>query len=161
MRTPILFIASLATLILALDHVFVGYPPPGWASPLVALLFAAGLLRRRPLAQQRQAIVALGAICLSLVVLHLVPWPTRDPFLADLFSIRPGMTPAQVEKIMARHQRGTGWPANPLDPSQKGGEFVIPGALVFRPAWAGPGDSDWGIVYLKRGRVTRVEFSPD
>src|SRR5438067_1407705 len=104
MRTLILFIASLATLILALDEVFVGYPPPGWAYPLMALLWAAGLLRRRPLAQQRKAVVALGAIGLSLVVIHFVPWPTRDPFFADLFSIRPGMTPAEIEKIMARHQ---------------------------------------------------------
>ncbi len=161
MRPLILFITSLAAFVLVLDELFVGYPPPGWVYLLVLLLFAVGLLRWRPLAQQRKAVVTLAAIGLSLVVIHLVPWPTRDSFFADLFKVRAGMTPADVETIMAHHQRGTGWPANPLDPSQKGSELVIQGTLVFRPASAGPGDSDWGIVYFERGRVTRVKFSPD
>jgi hypothetical protein len=45
MRNLILFITSLAALVLVLYELFVGYPAPGWIYPLVVLLFAAGLLR--------------------------------------------------------------------------------------------------------------------
>jgi hypothetical protein len=161
MRIVILVLASFAAIPLVLDEAFIGYPPPWWSYPVVALLFAAGLFRRCPLAHQRRSLFAFVAVGLCLLVIHLVPWPTRDPFFADLFSIKRGMTPAEVRKVMARHKEGTGWPANPLDPSTKDGEFTIAGALVFRPASAGPGDADWGIVHFERGRVTSVEFSPD
>ena len=161
MRNLILAITTLGAVLLVIDEVFVGFPPPGWIYPLVPLLFAVGLLRRRPLDQQRKALIGLAAITCSLVVIHLVAWPSRDPFFADLFSITPGMSPTEVRKVMARHIEGTGAPAIPPDPSRPGGEFTIRGAIVFRCADAGPGDSDWGIVHFEKGRVSSIEFSPD
>ena len=161
MRTSLLVVATIITLPLVLDELFIGYPPAWWTYPLVVLLCAAGLLRWRRLALQRRPLAALAVVGVSLLILHRVPWPTRDPFFGDFFSISPGMTPAEVRQIMARHKQGTGWPANPFDRSLRGSEFTIKGALVFRPASSGPGDSDWGIVHFEHGRVTSVEFSPD
>lgn len=160
-RIMILTVASFLASALVINEVWIGYPHPLWWLPVPVVLFAAGLVQGRPLTQHKKTAVALASITLFFIVVHSVPWPTRDPFFADLHAIRPGMTALEVNRIMARDQRGTGWPANPLDPSRAGTEFVIKGALVFRPASAGPGDSNWGIVHFAHGRVTSVEFSPD
>lgn len=99
----------------------------------------------------------VGAATLAIRLLDSTP-PVK-PFVKDLYSIQPGTSVAEVERIMGKYVRGTGWPANILAGQPPEQELTIPGSLVFRP-WAG-GNSHWGIVRIRDGRVVEVEFHPD
>jgi hypothetical protein len=72
------------------------------------------------------------------------------------------MTLNEARGIMAGYKEGTGVPAVPSADGQEAlGEFTIQDALVFRHSDEPAYNADWGIVYFRDGRVTRVEFSPD
>ncbi|NMO16044.1 hypothetical protein HPC49_01575 [Pyxidicoccus fallax] len=115
-------------------------------------------------------VVGIGAI-------RAAEWNSRKPFLRDLYSVKPGMTQAEVEAIMGRYLHGTGWPAHPLSPtgtvvdaasgathastSTPRGELALAGSIVYRHTNEGWANSDWGIVRFENGRVSDVSFSPD
>jgi hypothetical protein len=67
-----------------------------------------------------------GRFCRTKIMLHAVflaaigllwffPISSRQPFLKDLYSVQAGMSVAQVNGIMGKYKKGTGWPANPLN----------------------------------------------
>ncbi len=92
------------------------------------------------------------------VAIRLSEWTPLKPFMRDLHSIEPGMTEAEVDRIMEGYVRGTGWPASSAEGSQ--GELRFPNTIIFRPTSL-PGDSNWGVVKFQNGRVAEVDFSPD
>lgn len=120
--------------------------------------------------------VIFGLFMLGMAVLLFVPWTSRQIFVKDLNSVRPGMTTVQVEAMMGRYMKGTGWPGfdhggggltdlgtgstNKMKPSNSG-EIELDNALVYRHSNEGEYNSDWGIVHFQNGRVVNVEFSPD
>jgi hypothetical protein len=171
---------SIGLLVLALiDHGF--HPVAWWLYSLVIVLFALGLLRRKPLKEQLVRVVVL--LLLSCVVAALYFLPTSPTslkvFLRDLYSIKAGMSEADVRRVMGNYTEGTGWPvvygSNPAGTGNltdistgathatgatSSGEMTIQGSLIFRPS-NHAGDSNWGIVAFRDGRVTNVSFSHD
>ena len=92
---------------------------------------------------------------------RFVDWNSRKPFLRDLYSIKEGMTPAQVERIMGAYIEGGGRPLDsPANEVDERGEMVT-GTVTYRHTDEGWGDSDWGVVTFENGRVVDVEFLPD
>ncbi|WP_406699100.1 hypothetical protein V5E97_09495 [Singulisphaera sp. Ch08] len=161
-RVTALTLASLAMLLFAASELLVAIPVPWWLYVAATAMFAVGLLRKRPPGQQLGRLVILISMCVVASVLHLTPWSSRNGFLKDLYSIRPGMSVSEVKAMMAGYIEGTGWPTNPLTkPPVPPGEFTIRGALVFRHSEEPAYNSDWGIVNFRDGRVTGVEFSAD
>ena len=162
MRIAAIIIAFLLLLLFAVSEVLVAIPVAWWLYVALACVFAAGLLHHRPLRQQPRRLFSLFTVCMIMTFLYVVPWSGRSAFLKRLYSIRPGMTINEARDLMAGYMEGTGWPANPFDEShESGGEFKIQGALVFRHSDEPAYNSDWGIVHVKQGRVTHVEFSQD
>jgi signal transduction histidine kinase len=170
--------ASVGLVILVLaDTGF--YPVTWWLFLLVFVLFALGLLRRKPLKEQFVRVGILILLGVLIGAVYLTPWPGRKAFLIDLYSIKVGATEAEVRQIMGKYHEGTGWPAiygdSPSNPgtlidlstgttrrtgATASGEMTIPVSLVFRPTNE-RGDSNWGIIAFREGRVTNVSFSAD
>ncbi len=180
MKPTLLVIASTALALFALAEVLLAMPVVWWLYLSLVPLFAVGLLRRKSGAAQRSRLAVFVAVLAAIAALYFVPWSTRKPLLHDLYSIRPGMTEADVRRIMGRYMEGTGWPAAyGGTPARTGtltdigtgathatgttpnGEMTIESSLVYRHSTDGAFNSDWGIVALKDGKVTGVSFSPD
>ena len=180
MKPTLVVIASIALALFALAEVLLAMPLVWWLYLSLVPLFAIGLLRRQPVAVQRSRLAVFIAVLAALAALYFVPWSTRKPFLHDLYSIRPGMTEADVRRIMGRYMEGTGWPAayggtpagtgtltdlgtgaTHATGSTPSGQMTIKSSLVFRHSTDGAFNSDWGIVALKDGKVTGISFSPD
>jgi len=172
--------AALVLALLAWCEMGMAYPPAWWLYLLMALAFAVALIPFAPGRFQCIRIISLLVLFSILAALHYMPWTSRKPFLRDLDRIRAGMTEAQVRHIMNRYLEGTGWPASPRDNPTNGGtlsimgsslqyattpslsgELLLRNSLVFRHSTKGAFNADWGIVSLSKGRVVRVEFSPD
>jgi len=120
-----------------------------------------------------------AGLIVCLATLYVVPWNSRKPFLRDLDKVQIGMTVNQVEAIMGRYMKGTGWPAVPGSNSPTGqlvevgsgitmatsnspsGELVIQDSVTYRHSNDGAFNSDWGVVRFKNGRVVAKEFMPD
>lgn len=120
-------------------------------------------------------------LLVSLLVLYLVPWNSRKPFLRDLAKVEIGISAGEVEEIMGKYIKGTGWPANPFpDPDSStgtlteadlgitlvvsnlpSGELVIQDSIAYRHSNDGAFNSDWAVVQYKDGRVFAKEFMPD
>ena len=121
--------------------------------------------------------VYLTFIC-CLVILHQVPWSSRKPFLRDLRRIKPGMTVAEVEAIMAKYVGQPGlspWPTQTHGPRR---EYPVYSSAVeqgpapdenddtlyyleYRHTEHGDFYGDEGIVHFEKGKVSRVRFLPD
>jgi len=116
--------------------------------------------------------VLLSSFALIILSMPWVEWNSLKPFLRDLHAIKPGMERQQVEALMGKYLKGTGFPALPH--ALTGGALVVHGrtfltmpstdgqlefvdALVYRHTE----NADWGIVRFHEGRVVQVEFSPD
>jgi len=118
-------------------------------------------------------------LTLSLLVLYLVPWNYRKPFLRDFDKVEIGMTVAEVDAIMGEYMQGTGWRIPPGSASPTGqltevssgitlatsnspaGELVIRDSITYRHSNDGAFNSDWGVVKFKNGRVIGKRFMPD
>ncbi len=82
------------------------------------------------------------------------PYNPRSPFLADLNSIKPGMTVAQVEGMMKSYRAWGG--------ESRGATRVIVYTHRNLSGWRQNSyGGDLGSVVFKNGEVARVEFSPD
>jgi hypothetical protein len=118
--------------------------------------------------------VLLSLFALATVAMPWVEWDSLKPFIRDLYSIEPGMDRQQVDAIMGKYMKGTGFPANPYSPSGgtlqeassgstyatktgPDGQLELVDAIVYRHT----DNADWGIVRFREGRVVTVEFSPD
>jgi hypothetical protein len=159
MNRFLIVIASLVLFLFAATEILVGYPIAWWLYAMVLALFAGGLLRIRPLPQQRRRLLGFAGVCVVVAVLHLVPWSIRKTFLRDLHRVRPGMTVGEVEAIMGGYLHGTGLPPNPFGPpTGPPPNPTIVSARVYRHTET---IADWGIVHFRNGRVRDVRFSPD
>lgn len=168
-----LFCALVGSFFLALwaaAEWLLAYPVAWWLYAPLVPLFAIGFLS--PVAPSRQPgrILAFALLTALTALLYMVPWTSRKPFLRDLGSIRPGMSEAEVRQIMRGYIEGTGWPASPASAERENAGYgqaaapeplALPGSLVFRHSTNGAFNSDWGVVALENGRVTRVRFDPD
>jgi hypothetical protein len=112
-----------------------------------------------------------GLLVLSLLILYLVPWNSRKPFLRDLDRVTVGMTVSEVETIMGGYMKGTGWPANPFTKSgsstgqlteigsgitmttsnSPSGELMIQDSITYRHSDDGAFNSDWGVEKSGKG----------
>lgn len=179
-QSAITVIASLSLALFALAEILLAMPVVWWLYLSLIPLFAFGLIRHQCPSGQRGRLITFAIILAGIVMLYFVPWTSRKPFLHDLYSIQPGMTEAEVRRIMGRYMEGTGWPA-PYGGAPSGtgtltnlgtgathgtgtspsGQMTIKSSLVFRHSTDGASNSDWGIVALNDGKVTGVSFSPD
>ena len=94
-----------------------------------------------------------------ILFLFLIP-STRKNFIKDLNKIKYGMTSFQVESIMGKYIKGTGWPSNPCVSDSKG-ELCFEGMQVYRHNNHEKYNSDWGVITYNQDKVVSVEFSPD
>ena len=122
------------------------------------VLAGALLLYGRPI---RDKLLILGLFVIVLFSVRFIDWNSRKPFLKDFYSIKEGMTAAQVEQIMGDYMKGGGRPLNsPQTEINERGEIVT-GTSTYRHTNEGWGDSDWGVVTFEDGRVVQTEFLPD
>lgn len=123
-----------------------------------ALVAAAATRRRRA--------VAVWAVGLSAVLaLYVLPWHPRKQFVWDLYSIRPGMSVAEVEAVMGGYIKGAGrkWGGDG-GAAYPAGEAAgtATGTMTYR--WNATDweyDADWGQVEFAAGRVVGVRFLGD
>jgi hypothetical protein len=180
----VLILAVLASLIAVLCQIgyatFVRFPARISAEHYViyAALWSAVML---PLVIRRftaaKLAILLVFIC-GLAIVHFVPLNSRERFLRDLRRIKPGMTAAEVETIMAKYMKNEGlspWPMQTDSPKQdhpvrtstparevapdENGERLY--YLEYRHTEHGDFCGDQGIVHFEEGKVSRVEFLPD
>lgn len=122
-----------------------------------------------------------GLFLLTIAGMWFFPISSRQPFLRDLASVKIGMTSTQVNAVMGKYAKGTGWPANPFAAKSPGtdtltelrsgsthptqtnrqGQMELIGSTTYRHSDEGEYNSDWGVVSFKKGRVVKVEFMPD
>jgi hypothetical protein len=124
------------------------YRPVTLAYALIWLFPAALLLRRQARSFQ---LLVLGLFLAAVAAIYFINWDSRKPFLKDLYRIEPGMTVAQVDRIMSGYLR---------DPTASG-QLSADGNITYRHTTEGWGDSDWGLVTFQDSRVSHVEFLPD
>jgi hypothetical protein len=124
------------------------------------VLVGALLLYDRPLYAK---LVVLALLVIVLFSVRFVDWTSRKPFLKDFARIKEGMTSVQVDRIMEGYIRETdGGPPVPegaYELNEQG--QIVSGSVTFRHTDKGWGDSDLGVVTLRRGRVSETEFLPD
>jgi len=181
MRMALIVISGFALVLFALCEVVLAAPVAWWLYLSLAVMFVVAFVHKAPIRHQPVRISALVSLLGIVALLYLVDWNTRKPFLRDLARIHVGMTEGEVRQIMGHYIEGTGWPASPFDNATNptgtltdlssgakysaavspSGELVIRDSLTFRHSNDGAFNSDWGIVSLSRGKVVKVEFSPD
>ena len=122
------------------------------------VLFGALLLYGRPM---RQTLLILGLFVMVAFSVRFADWNSRKPFLKDFYSIKEGMTPAQVEQIMGGYMIGGGAPLGSSRTELNGWVEIVAGTVTYRHTNEGWGDSDWGVVTFENGRVVKTEFLPD
>lgn len=116
-------------------------------------------------APARHKLWIVGLLAVALVSVRAIHWNSRKPFLKDLYRVKEGMSAAQVEQIMGGYMTGGGVPLGSPGPRLDGRldeqKDMMAGTISYRHTNEGWGDSDWGIVTLKDGRVVEVQFLPD
>jgi hypothetical protein len=131
-----------------------------WMLGGLGLLLVLGLLGTVGM-RPRPRIALLVSFAAVFAAVRWVNWNSRKPFLRDLYSVHVGMTRSQVDAIMGKYLKRTGWPTNPFGPPSASGAMELPGAVVYRHTNEGWGNSDWGIVRFEANRVAAVDFHPD
>lgn len=158
----LVFVALFGALFLLAITGIMGYVP-GLAALIygvvVTLLFSPLLLRGKSVARW----VIFGLLLFVIVALPIVPWTSRHGFVKDLYSIRPGMTVAQVEAIMERYNHV---PDAMLNTKRlPSGELALVRSDLAIYRHVGYDDeafnADFGRVNFENGRVVDVEFLPD
>lgn len=157
------FCALLLAVWVGLDVIAAGAGPFWWKAILLLVLALPAILGAASVRRRWAKPTLLGVLGLSALI-TLVPWFPRKRFVFTLQRVQPGMTVEQVDALMAGYLRGAGakWQvdgaaANPERLTADGS-----GTLVYR--WNdhdGDYDSDWGVVTIAAGRVSKVEFMPD
>ena len=111
----------------------------------------------------RVKVTVLVLLVTFLFAVRFVDWNSRKPFLKDINRIQEGMTPAQVDHIMAGYLRENGGGPPGSDDQYQFNERgeIVGGWVTFRHTDEGWGDSDWGVVIFENGYVTEIKFLPD
>lgn len=139
-------VATIATVLIAL--VEIGAWPLG---PKVYLTYGAAvsiiLLWLVFWRFKAEKLVVWILFLLALCVLWITPWNSRKTFLRDFYSIRPGMTIAEVDARMKRYAKYN-WSTGP---SQR----------IYRHSNTDEYGADFDIVDFKNGKVTKTLFHPD
>lgn len=180
MHTVLAMIGAVSLGLFALCEVGMAWPVAWWLYLAAVIVTGVGVLSRGGTSGRTWRYLAVAGAMSLAVALYSVNWTTRKPFLRDLAKVRPGMSEAEVKRVMSRYLEGTGWPAAPGSTPDGGatvtdigsgrsfsssvseaGQLVIKDSLVYRHSNDGAFNSDWGIVSLKDGRVVGVSFSPD
>ena len=177
--------AVILTALAAAIEIWLAFPISASVYAVAALVWLAALALGSILTgfTARRRIAAVTFV-LALAILYLVPWTSRKPFLRDLHRVEVGMTEAEVDEIMGRYTRGSGWPACPKGVKARDGvtrhhpscplgvdatSFVAAReprreklkTRIYRHSTEARFNSDWGMVRFREGRVARVEFLPD
>jgi len=177
LRISLFTFAAMGLAPIAFYEVGLAYPVSWWLYLATGTAFALALWPFAPGRFQRVRIFTLLAISVAIAALYFVPWTSRKPFLRNLAKVDVGMTEARVHHIMRGYLVGTGLPVCPFDGPTKittlsivgsssqystatspDGQMTLRETIVFRHSAY---SSDWGIVSLSDGRVSKVEFSPD
>lgn len=177
-----LLVAAAGAIMLAAFYEFIlSLPLPVWLYFLVGVVGFLGTVLIVALdATKKRTVGTFVAYSLAiaiLMVLHLMPWTSRKPFMQQLAKVQIGMTQAEVDQIMDGYMRGTGWPANPfadvapltevssgtslVAENSRDGELTIRDTVVFRHSNDGRFNSDWGVVTFRDDKVISVVFMPD
>jgi hypothetical protein len=161
-RWPLIFPPVVVLFLCATCELVLGWPVPFWVYLPIAIVISGPLWPTRPILAQPKRLLALFVVNAAILALFLIPWTTRKPFLRDLYSIKPGMTLAEVHRIMAGYKVMAGY--------KEGTGIVMPGStqqfspahsIVFRHSDTAEFNSDWGIVRFLDGKVVDIDFSPD
>ncbi len=150
---------SLSLLVLAfciLAEIVLGEPVTTALYLPVAIVLSGAIGLKRPIVEHRGRFASLIAVNAMILALLLVPWTTRKPFLHHLYSIKPGMSVAEVRKIMSRYMVDTKF-ANYSDSEQKN----LNATHYFRHSDDPMFNADFGMVTFQEGKVINVEFLPD
>lgn len=154
-----LFGASLVAAVNAMMGQVPGLTVLSIYGSIVSLLFLPLLLRGKSVIRW----VVFGLLLLGITELLFVPGTSRQRFVKDLRSIRPGMTIVQVEAIMGRYNSVPD--AVPNTQRLPSGELILirRDLAIYRHAGGDDAafNADGGTVNFKNGRVVDVEFSPD
>ena len=113
--------------------------------------------------RRSHVLIALYIGLLAAIAVYWLPPTSRNLFLNNLYSIKPGMTVAQVEARMKPDHvysrgkclgdyDGPGWPEQ-----AHGGETDI----CYRHSDTHEYGGDLGVVVFRRGKVVYIYFSPD
>lgn len=122
------------------------------------VLVGALLLHARP---TREKLLILTLLVVVLLSIRFINWNSRKPFLRDLYRIKEGMIPVQVEQLIGGYIRGGGRPVDtPATELDERGE-IVRGTVTYRHTDESWGDSDWGVVVFEDGRVKETLFLPD
>jgi hypothetical protein len=120
----------------------------------VLLLF---VIQRREI----RRVLVLVAFVAAMGILYKIQWNTRKPFLIDLSRVQIGMTAEEVDRVMGNYINGSGiGPVGPFG-ADENGELKLSDKLIYRHSNDGAFNADWGVVELKNGRVSDVDFLPD
>jgi hypothetical protein len=151
----VLAVLACATVELVFDMPFQRVVYAGMVLSILVPLAVARAISSDLLSRRTKVFSAAGL--LILVALHCVPWSSRKAFLAQFYSITPGMSWHEVQTIMDGYRMGPGRKWELL-----GGDLYGEDAIVFRHSNLPWYDSDFGIVRFDRqGRVVSSEFLPD
>jgi hypothetical protein len=123
--------------------------------PVAVVSFAAlGVIACLPLLAGRSRAVQLALpllVVLLVLMVQLINWDSRKPFLRALDRIEPGLTVEQVDTLMSGYLR------SPARPGTSGDSSVI----AYRHTDEGWGNSDIALITIINGHVTSREFLPD
>jgi hypothetical protein len=123
---------------------------------IVSLLFSPFMVMEERRARRSAVVSALG-FCLTLAVIWVLPFGINEPFVRAFERIRPGMSVAEVERIMRPYPRrmnlGEGMLKGSLPAIERGSVYYDPdnntGAINYAP------------VEFRQGRVVRAVISWD
>lgn len=158
----LVFVTLFGALLLLAITGIMGYVP-GIAALIygvvVTLLFSPLLLHGKSVTRW----IAFGLLLLVIAALPIVPWTSRHRFVKDLYSIKPGMTVAQVEAIMERYNHVPDARPNTRHLPSGEWELIRSDLAIYRHAGGDDAgfNADAGSVNFKSGRVVDVEFLPD
>lgn len=158
---PASFFLAFAALLEPIDYAF--FQPATYLAAILltavaAILFAASSKTPRVL----PAIAAFLLFTLIALTLSLTTWGPRKKFLHHLAQVRPGMSLADVDRIMAPYPRGAAatpagpvlWSPIPPPPS--------PTLIVFRHDITNATyDADIALITLDHNTVTAISFDQD
>jgi hypothetical protein len=138
--------------ICAVGEILLEIVVPGWIYVSIAILISGPLWPEGPGRWRSRRLIPLVAVNALILVLFLVPWSGRKTYFRDLASIKPGMTVAEVGRIMAPYRENY----EHLGPDRSGGY-----SLLFRcPTSHWVIDTDWDMVKIRDGKVVDVGFLP-
>jgi hypothetical protein len=106
----------------------------------------------------RKRLIVVPLTILLILSVEYIDWNSRKPFLRDLYTVKVGMTGADVKNLMGKYHKHAHKPESLtyeyLQPDFTGEEF-------FRHTNKSYGNADIGSIKFQDGRVIQVGFSHD